>query len=129
MRGLLALAVLLAACGGEEDFTECSIGQLTGTWRLHYREVNGNCGAIADETIMMSAAEPTGTLTGAQISPDRCRMDIAFTAPTTDGQGTQTWTMVFHQTGPGQLEGTGTVQLNHYMGTCRSTYDLTMSRL
>lgn len=129
---MTAATVLLLGCGGgeHEEFTDCALGQLTGTWRFHYVETNGDCGPIADETVMMSAAtEPTGSLAGAQISADRCRMDLAFTAATTDGQGTQTWTTVLFQTGPAHIGGTATVQINHPMGVCRSTYDVNVTKL
>jgi len=128
--GLLLLVVLFG-CGGQgEDFSDCSIGRLTGTWHMQYVEASGTCGPIADETVMMGATDTSGSvLHGALISPDRCQMDAAFTSPTLDGLGTQTWTMVVYQVGLERLEGIATVQIVHPMGVCRSTYDIVLVRL
>lgn len=128
-----------AACGGSDSDGaaappqfECAIGQLTGTWRAQYVETNGTCGPIADETFIAGVPDPSGqcTVTTSQVSSDRCRIDIAFNCPTTDGQGTVAWVVVLRQTSQTQLSGTGTVQVNHaVLGTCRSTYDITVTRL
>lgn len=51
MRAILILAIsVLAACSSADDvFTDCHIGELTGTWRTHYSETDGDCGPISDE--------------------------------------------------------------------------------
>jgi len=131
----VAAAAALVACSGEDDeaFTDCAIGELTGTWRTRYTETDGTCGPISDETTVFdpnSEPSPGCTVTANNISADKCRAEFAFTCPTTDNQGTQSWTQVIDQTGSGTLEGTATVQLNHpSIVGCRSTYDLTISRL
>lgn len=138
MRRLLAatlfFGVAIAACGAEDDkFTDCHIGELTGTWRTHYTETDGNCGPISDETGIFdpNAPLPAGcTSQGSSVSANKCRGDIAVTCPTTDNNGTQAWVIVVTQTGPGSLKGTGTVQLNHAtLGNCRSTYSMTLTKL
>ena len=75
MRRITAVlvVVVLAACGGSDSgsggssgFT-CSIGTGTsGSYRFHYVETNGTCGAISDETSVPGTAAPTGctTVTG-----------------------------------------------------------------
>jgi hypothetical protein len=133
MRHWLAVVSILAAlagCGGSDHVT-CAIGSLTGTWRLQYQETNGTCGPIPDETVIAGA--PTGpacTTITQQISSDHCRIDTAFNCPTTDSLGTQAWTVTLTQTANTQLTGSGTVQVNHpTLGTCRSTYSLTMTKV
>jgi hypothetical protein len=130
------MACWLAGCGGDDNpapFSDCHIGELSGTWRTHYAETNGNCGAIADETGIFNpnAPPPAGvTIDAKQISSDKCRGDLAFTIATTDGQGSQSWVMVIHQTSATELQGTATLQLNHpTLGNCRSTYDVTVTQL
>jgi hypothetical protein len=130
---LLSVAVAVAfliSCGG--GHVNCQIGSLTGTWRLVYSQVDGNCGPIPSETVQAGTvgAASSCVIQNQTISPDHCRIDSTFTCPTTDGQGTQAWTTVFHQDSDTSLSGTGTVQVNHpTLGTCRSTYNLTMTKL
>jgi hypothetical protein len=138
MKNLLFAAglLLVTGCGSDndkdEDFT-CALGELTGTWRWHYDETDGNCGAIADETAIFQpgAAPPPGCQIDTQIvSSDKCRLDSAFTCPTADDMGVQGWTLVLHHVAADRLGGTGTAQLNHpTIGTCRSTYNITVTRL
>jgi hypothetical protein len=130
------LFVFIAACGcssagDQEDSFTCTIGSLTGTWRTHYEETNGNCGPIPDETNVFKPGppDPACTVRTDKVSADRCRYDSDWTCPTTDKNGTQQWTVVMRQTAAGRLEGTGTVQLNHATGTCRSTYNMTVTKL
>lgn len=131
------VAAAMLACGssdgsGEEPYT-CAIGELVGTWRWHYDETDGTCGQIPDETgIFDPNAEPAPgcTIASSSVSDDKCRSDTAFTCPTTDNLGDQSWVMVVHHSGAGLLTGTATVQINHStLGTCRSTYDVTVTEL
>jgi hypothetical protein len=124
--------LLLSGCGGGSSSFQCSIGSLTGTWRLHYDQTNGTCGTIADETFIIGAlGSGAGCTSQAQtISSDHCRLDTAFTCPTTDSLGTQAWVISLTQNSPTQLGGSGTVQVNHpTLGTCRSTYNLTVTKI
>ena len=120
-------ACVLVACSsteGSETFA-CSLGSLEGTWRIHYEETDGNCGEIADETVVQGATDPGAdscTYAASTVSADKCRWDTDFTCPTTDQRGTQRWTGVMTQTGEEELSGSMTVQLKHPMGTCRGTY-------
>jgi hypothetical protein len=123
---LLALAVI--GCGGDEPFT-CALGNLTGTWRVHYVETDGNCGPVPDATVMMDS-ESGCTVESQQVSADKCRKDSTVTCPTTDGLGTTTNVTVLTQVAADRIEGTTTVQLDHWtLGSCRSTYDVTVTRL
>jgi len=125
---LIVAAVWLASCGGGSH--DCAIGSLTGTWRLTYAQTDGNCGPISAETVQAGTpGSPSCSIASRQISPDKCRLDTSFTCPTTDNRGTQSWVAVLHQDSSTQLSGTGTVQVNHPAGTCRSTYNLTMTKL
>ncbi len=129
----IGLLALVAACSSssQEHFT-CAVGQLTGTWRLSYQETNGNCGAIADETVVLSpgaaqAASTGCTFAAQEVSADKCSMAVDFTCPTADNAGTQHWVGSMHQVAANRLEGSYTVQLQHpQLGLCRSTYDTTM---
>ena len=76
MRNVLLIVVSLGAvaCGGD-PFT-CAIGSLTGTWRTHYVQTDGTCGAIPDETTILGGSGSGGaTYTQQQISADHCRED------------------------------------------------------
>ena len=117
-----------------DDFSDCNLGSITGTWRTHYDETNGNCGAIPDETnISTSTTMPSDsacTVTTNVLSDDKCHLDRQFECPTTDGLGTQSWTSAITQTAAGRIEGSATVQLQHpSIGTCRSTYNVTITQL
>lgn len=131
----VCVAFSLVACGGSDDqgsFSDCGLGELTGTWRMHYEETDGNCGAVADETAVFDPGAPLapGCVNHSQsVSDDRCRMDMSFECPTTDEQGSQAWVMVMRQIARDRLEGTGTLQLDHPDVLCRSTYDLTVAKL
>src|SRR5688500_9375198 len=71
-----------------------------------------------------SSAEQATAAAPNTVSADRCEQTLDFTCSTTDGEGTQRWVMVLEQVGEDHIVGTGTVQLDHPQGTCRSTYDL-----
>jgi len=126
---LMLALVSTGACASEptEAFT-CGIGELTGTWHVHYEQADGNCGDIADETVILGAdgqAAGACTVYASEISPDKCRLDRDFTCPTVDGAGAQHWVGTLRQTGSDRLEGPFTVQLDHRtVGTCRSTYNV-----
>jgi hypothetical protein len=132
---ICAAALVAVACGGDDDesFRDCGLGQLRGTWRIRYTETDGNCGPISDETAVFDpdAPLPAGCTRQAQsVSADKCRMDLAWTCPTTDGAGKQAWVMVMLQRSHTRLEGTATVQLDHpSLGSCRSTYSLAITKL
>jgi hypothetical protein len=139
-RRFAALAVatatgVLGCSGANEPFTACNLDSLSGTWRISYRETNGNCGAIPDETVNMSAAGSGSATTTCRsqsysISSNKCRIDQSFTCATTDGSGTQAWTVVSQQGSASSVSGTATVQVTHpTLGTCRSTYAVTWTRL
>jgi hypothetical protein len=137
MRWLLPLPLIAvsAACvvdGAEEkDELTCALGELTGTWRIQYQEVNGDCGAIPDETSVFDPGTGSGcTRDTRTISADKCRLDTSFSCPTADRLGTSAWGLVVRQTSETRLDGTGTVQVSHStLGTCRSTYTITVTRL
>jgi hypothetical protein len=133
------VAAAAAGCSGaDEPFRACSMGSLTGTWRISYRETNGDCGPIPDETVNIAAASSGSTSSSGGgcrtlaygISADKCRVEQSFTCPSNDNRGTQSWTIVIQQTGPTSVSGTATVQLTHStLGACRSTYAMTWTRL
>ncbi len=116
--------------GGTDPGPTCSIGSLTGTWRLHYVQMDGTCGPIPDETGHVDGTlSPTCTLTYRQVSADHCGLEMSFTCPTLDGQGTYTWVLAVHQASDTKLLGSGTVQVVDPAITCRGTYDLTVTKL
>lgn len=136
IRFVIILVLGTFGCSADDDkFTDCHLGDGTvvGTWRTHYQETDGTCGPIPDETNIFdpnAAPQPGCTQSQAQVSADKCRVDLAWSCPTTDGNGTQSWVVVLTQTGPGTLKGTGTVQANHTsLGTCRSTYAMTLTKI
>lgn len=135
MRMFVALAVAVIGCSSAESdkdssFT-CAMGSLTGTWRTHYTETNGDCGPIPDETNVFNPGkfDPACTVRTNKFSADKCRWDADWSCPTTDKQGTQAWVMVTRQTGSDKLESSATVTLSHPTGVCRSTYTMSTTRL
>jgi hypothetical protein len=125
----LLLVLTMLGCGGDEPFTDCALGELTGAWRIHYAETDGNCGSIQDATVMADT-ESGCTVESQQVSADKCRKDSTVTCPTVDGLGTTTQVSVFQQVAADRIEGTTTIQLVHStLGNCRSTYDVTVARL
>ncbi len=127
-----ATVVLLSACGEDDDeFTDCTIGSLPGTWQTHYDLEGGNCGPVPDQTGLVGPDVPVRcTIQSQTISEDRCRIDYSYSCPMPDGQGTQTWTILLKQTSERKLEGKGSVQVNHpVQGTCQGSYDMTVTRL
>jgi hypothetical protein len=133
---IMAVAsVITAGCGAADDepFTDCAIGELTGTWRIHYDETDGNCGPMPDETGIFDPSSEMPAECSVQakaISADKCRADLSWTCPTTDGKGTQKWVMVVRQRAATKLTGTATVQLDHSsLGSCRSSYAVTATQL
>ncbi len=126
------IAVLCSACGGD-DF-KCGLGEITGTWRTSVHEINGTCGAIADDTTNFSAPMDDNCQThSSAVSPDLCRMDIDYTCPVTDARtgdmGTVHWTQVRHHVEERRIEGTGTVRVVVAGRSCQSTYDITLTKL
>lgn len=142
MRKTLCFAMIAAsvACGNSDDGSDdgagfaCGIGELSGTWRISYKEVDGDCGPIPAETVNLSSSGSGGggaCKTAVQdISSDKCRLDFDYTCPTTDGKGTQRWSGVTKQTAEDRLEADSTAQLQHpALGACRSTYKVTYTKL
>jgi hypothetical protein len=133
---LATLSLANVGCSGaDEPFRDCNLDTLSGTWRISYRETNGDCGPIPDETVNLASAgsgsaASTCSTQAYGISPNKCRVEQAFTCATTDGAGTTAWTMVVQQMSPTSVSGTATAQLTHRtLGTCRSTYAMTWTRL
>lgn len=136
---LVVLALVGSACGGSDTsnppppppdpgFT-CSIDSLSGTWRVHYVENDGACGPISDETVLISTFGAGCTVHSRVVSSDRCRIDYSLMCPTVDNQGTSNWVVSLQQTSATHLVGSGTVQVVHPVGVCRSTYDITATKL
>jgi len=134
------VAVLLAAVcsctvvdGDDEPFADCGIGTLSGSWRIQYAESGGECGAIPDETGVEAPTASPGagcSVQSSTISEDNCELDRSFTCPTADGLGIGAWIVALRQVSDTRLEGTGTLQVNHStLGACRSTYDITITKL
>lgn len=136
--GLFALFTGLLGCSSSssEPFTACTIGSLTGTWRVTYVETDGNCGKLADETVVMSAAAspgapgtPSCTFAANEISADHCRADLDFTCPLTGVAGTQRWVGATRQVSAGELSGSMTLTVTSpSLGPCRSTYAVDWTR-
>jgi hypothetical protein len=134
----LVAPAVVGCSGADEPFRDCNMDSLSGTWRVSYRQTNGDCGPISDETVNISAASSGSSSSSGGgcrtlaygISPNKCRVEQSFTCPTNDNRGTQSWTMVSQQTSPTSVSGTATVQLTHStLGSCRSTYAMTWTRL
>jgi hypothetical protein len=133
--GAAALAIGIAACSssseGEAPAFKCALGELRGTWRLSYKETNGDCGPIADETVVLtggtSAAPAACTQDALVISDDKCRMDLDFTCPA-GNNGSQTWTGATRQVAEDRLIGDMTAQATIGTASCRSTYEITWQR-
>jgi hypothetical protein len=105
------------------------MGELTGTWRVSYRETNGTCGTLADETVVMGSgandvAASACTFGANQIASDKCSQSLDYTCPLKGVSGTQQWVGQLRQTAANRLEGPFTVQVQGAPGVCRSTYDV-----
>ena len=130
----LCLAVLVGACSsstdGDAPSFQCALGELRGTWRLSYRETNGNCGPIADETVVLTGESSTPAACqqdAVLISEDKCRMDLDFTCPTANG-GSQKWAGGTKQVAADKLIGDMTAEARIGTASCRSTYEITWTR-
>lgn len=133
-KAIVTLAVALGACSSSSDDKPfaCALGELRGTWRIAYVETDGTCGALADETVVLSdgaAAQSasTCTTTTSEISADKCRLDTDTTCPLTGATGAQRWIGSLRHVADGRLSGSMTVQVTG-ASTCRSTYDVTWTR-
>ena len=131
---MMAAAVLISASpfiSSCSDFSDCRIGELTGTWRMSYTERNGNCGDVADETVNFNSLGGGGdcAVYAESISADQCVFETDFECPFDGGRGTQRWVLHLRQIGEGRISGTGTAQVQHVSGVCRSTYDIERRRL
>lgn len=132
--------MLTVACGSEQGATAapftCSIGSLSGTWRVTYRETNGTCGPVADELLVEPDADAASPDAGAdpctyaarRIAADRCRYDFDFTCPLNGVKGTQRWVGTLRQTSATTLEGPWTLQGIAPDAACRSSYDVIWSQ-
>ena len=123
-------ALAVSSCG--DDFTDCKLGQLTGTWRTTYVHLNGSCGYMPSETMVYRPGQkhPACEYYRVTISSDLCRADIDTKCPTTDGLGTQEWIGVIRHVDTGRLEWSATLQITHSKyGPCRSTYDIVSEAL
>lgn len=131
MRRALLLLALTACGGGDDEPLACNLGDLTGTWRVTYAQKDGNCGPLPAETVSLASPSAAGCVEhSSSISSDRCRVEADETCPTGDGRGSQRWTVVLTQVEAARLTGSATVQGQHStLGSCRSTYDITASRL
>ncbi len=134
--GLLIILLAALSTGCEEEFTDCQLGLLRGTWRIQFQEVDGNCGAIADDTIVLNPeAEPSPNCTfhSDMISADRCRSDTDFTCEEVNDLGevtlSQRWTGVLEHVDIDTLSGTVTIRSETFGGSCQSTYNVTYRRL
>lgn len=110
----------------------CRIGELTGAWRVTYAESNGTCGAIPDETAVLTTtgATPAGcTVKASQISEDKCSFTLDYTCPLVVGEGEGQWTGIIRQTGDRELRGNVSLQVTTPTATCRSTYVQTWTQL
>lgn len=134
MRHFCPLALLLlGACSSDDDKFACVLGEVSGTWRANYDELDGNCGSIASETTSLGSgkggADPCTYFTS-EVSEDKCKLDFDYSCPTTDGKGTQRWTGATNQVAEDRMESSATMQIQHpTLGSCRSTYKITLTRL
>lgn len=133
--GAVVGCVLAMGCTTTTETFECRMGQLTGVWRIHYAEVNGDCGAIQDEQVALGS-EATAkdaakcVMHTNVIAPDKCSVEQDFTCPTSDKAGESRMIGKMRQTGEGSASGTYTLRVDHKtLGTCRSTYDVTWTKL
>jgi hypothetical protein len=129
-------AIALAACSDDDDAPafQCRMGELTGTWRVSYRETNGSCGPVSEETVVLESQTNQGaaaacTYGANKPSPDKCTLSLDYTCPLNGVQGTQQWIGQLRQTAANRLEGSFSVQVQGSPGVCRSTYDVTWTQL
>lgn len=140
MRRVFAFAALamLAACSGtdEKPFTDCRIGELTGTWKQHLDEIDGTCGKASDVTVILNpiaasdgGVDQNGCSTPIRsVSADKCRIDMQIACANKDGKSR--FIYVLKHTAATQL--TGSVQFENddrVYGYCRSTYNVTWTQL
>lgn len=127
MRTLLLTLLTLSACGSDsEPFENCTLGELTGAWRISYSEDDGTCGPLADETIVFDGSGGEGCeVLSFEVSEDQC--EGALHTFCTDGSTfEQDNVLVLTQTGEDTIEGTFAVMYADSSFSCRSTYDVDM---
>lgn len=141
MRSVLIAGLALFGCSSSHSTppsVHCAQGELTGTWRLHYTEVDGTCGPIQDETVNLTAVNTPGspsspsacTTASDQVSSDKCVRETDFTCPPADGEaGTVHWTLSTKQVSDTEIQGTGTVEIRLGTRYCRSTYNTDLVKL
>lgn len=138
----IALLLLAASCSDGDPQTEaeaepfaCALGELTGVWRVTYKEESGDCGPIPDGTVNFSSSNngaSNGCVYAAQeISQDKCRFEFDFTCPLPDdqGKGQLRWVGVTRHTAAGELVGDLTITDDHPTLGCVSTYTVRYRRL
>lgn len=136
---LLLLSGFVVACSSSssdaEPFTDCAIGELTGTWRVHYTRQDGDCPPkIPDETVVIDSpankqAASKCTFHANNVAADKCSMEQDFTCPAANGPGSLRWTGKTTQTSAGSMRGTMSLTIMIPEGTCRSTYTIDWTKL
>lgn len=132
------LALLLLACDKDEpEPLQCSLGELTGTWRVVYTRKDGDCGPLPADTLAADGINKTKPSEDPcsyklrRISSDRCRFDFDYTCPSDDAKGSARFVGVTKQTEEGKLESDMTIQLDHPDPdlVCQGTYGAVWTKL
>jgi hypothetical protein len=132
-RNAACAALALFGCSPADDtepFTDCALGDLTGTWSREYTEVRGNCGAVPDERRIEHPDEPADgcDLESSALATDKCQLDMKLACPTRDQLGTQSWSLVLRHVAVDEVKGTGNLAISYPTGTCQSTYEIRITR-
>lgn len=141
---LAGLAVLCAACGSGDDdgggAITCAPEERTGTYRLRYTTLDGNCGDVPESIGRLdnAAAElGDGCTFDAEDrwTENDCKLERAFTCPAESiGPGMKTRTVAVstqEDDSGAHLTGTTTVTVLQANGqvACVGTYELNATRL
>jgi hypothetical protein len=117
----------LEATEEPESFKDCHFGELSGSWRIEYEDLQPGAGCDGDIPAQTGLLDEDSLGPGCQIdrsnvSPDKCQLDIQARCPTSDGLGTQSWIVRIRHVAVDQLQGTGQLAINYPSGACQDTY-------
>lgn len=123
----LLLSCTLEATEEPESFKDCHFGELSGTWRIEYQDLQPAAGCDGEIPAQTGLLDEDSLAPGCQIdrstvSPDKCQLDMDARCPTIDGLGMQTWRLRIRHVAEGELNGTGALAINYPTGACQDTY-------
>jgi uncharacterized lipoprotein YmbA len=124
---LLALPLLLAACGADDSEPACA--KPDGVYLAHAEEVSGTCGPQDDRLVFfrngLSSGDGAGDCTASQdVSDDHCTFNTAMTCVDGTAKGSGAITVTWNAAGT-KAQGTIKYSYSDEVGSCSSIYRVT----